>query len=302
MKLFITGGGGMVGSCLVARAKQLGLEILAPRHSELELLDGAAVESFLHKHRPDLIIHLAARVGGIQANIDNPVGFLSENLSMGLNIIQSAVRLGIPKVLNIASSCMYPKDQEVLTESMVGSGNLEPTNEGYALAKISITRLCQYICRQHGYAYKTLIPCNLYGPGDNFSLTSGHMIPSAIRKVHQAKQESQPQVSIWGDGTARREFMYVDDLVDFILLAIDRIDAIPPLVNVGLGRDFSVNEYYRFIADAVGYRGDFHHDLSKPVGMKRKLLDTSIAAEWGWKAKTSIEEGVRLTYESFLSL
>lgn len=302
MKILVTGATGMVGRNLVPElAQQKNTQVLVPTRNELNLLNQQAVESYLQTHMPDLIIHLAAKVGGIQANIAEPVQFLADNVSMNINVINAALKLRIPKLLNIGSSCMYPKNRDNLHETDLLTGALEPTNEGYALAKIMSVKLCEYITKQHGLAYKSIIPTNLYGPYDNFDIVRSHLIPAMITKIYQAKH-SGAEVVIWGNGEARREFMHVKDLVDFILLAVNKIIELPYYINVGLGYDYSINEYYQVAAKVIGYTGRFTHDFSKPAGMRRKLLDVKHASKLGWCAKISLEDGLQDTYQYFLSI
>lgn len=302
MKVFITGGSGMVGSNLIEHPAAVQYEIIAPSSKELNLLSAVDVLSFLKDTQPDIVIHSAGVVGGIQANIAHPVRFLSDNLLMALNVINGARQIGIKKLLNLGSSCMYPRNAlNPLKEEVVLQGELEPTNEGYALAKISAARLCDYIVREDGnFAYKTIIPCNLYGRHDKFGTHHSHMIPAVIAKIDQAKKDNSPEVDIWGDGEARREFMYAGDLADFIYYALPRFDTMPQLLNVGLGHDYTINEYYKTVAEVLGYQGQFVHDLSKPVGMKQKLIDDTRLTVFGWKAKTTLEQGIRQAYYFYL--
>lgn len=302
MKILITGASGMLGQNLVASLANLPhIDLLIPNRAQLDLMSHEAVSHYIVLNKPDLIIHAAARVGGIQANIKNPTEFFIENIEIGLSVIRAAQQAGVKRLLNIGSSCMYPRDLGVLSESCLLNGKLEPTNEGYALAKISISKLCEYISSQDGVSYKTIIPCNLYGEGDNFNLETGHLIPSIIHKLYLARLNGAPEVSIWGDGTARREFMYVGDLVNFILTSLNYFDELPQYLNVGVGKDYSINEYYEAVGSVVNYQGKFVHDLNKPVGMKQKLLDVGMAREWGWSANTDLESGIKKTYEYFLS-
>ncbi|KQO82236.1 GDP-L-fucose synthase [Rhizobium sp. Leaf262] len=303
MKILLTGGRGMVGRNIVSHAKTLQLEIIAPASHDVNLLDAERTEAFVKETKPDLIIHAAGRVGGIQANIREPVKFLSENWMMGQNVVSAAKSAGVKQLINLGSSCMYPRDQEEpLREEQVLGGMLEPTNEGYAIAKCAIARLCEYVSREDSaYQYKTIIPCNLYGRFDKFDPSVSHMIPAVIQKLHVARADNAPFVDIWGDGTARREFMFAEDLAEAIFFAIDRFDAMPSLINMGLGYDYSINEYYGAAAEVIGYAGQFKHDLSKPVGMKRKLLDVTRQTEFGWRAKTNLKDGIRATYEYYLS-
>jgi GDP-L-fucose synthase len=247
------------------------------------------------------VIHCAAKVGGIQANINDPVGFLYENLQMNLNVIHGAFKAGIKYLINLGSSCMYPKDySELLKEEYLLAAPLEPTNEGYALAKLAGAKLCEYCNRQPSTRYTTIIPCNLFGPYDHFDPVSGHLIASALLKLHKAKQNGSSSVEIWGDGTARREFLYVEDLARFIVSSLDRLNNLTDYLNVGYGKDYTVFDYYKMAAEAVGYDVKFIFDPPKPAGMKRKLMDSSLACGIGWKPKTSIPEGMRRAYDFFL--
>ena len=303
MRILITGATGMVGHHLVQALQQKqGMYLLTPDRHQLNLLDRNNVEHYLKNNPCDLIIHLAARVGGIQANINAPVEFLVENTLINTQLIQAALQAKVPQFLNLASSCMYPRDRELLTEEDLLTGKLEPTNEGYAISKISVTLLCNYIQRQYGLAYKTLVPCNLYGPYDHFDLNKSHLIPAIIAKLHDAKINHKAEVEIWGDGTARREFMYVGDLVQFILQAMEKLESLPEYINVGLGYDYSINEYYQTAAEIMGFNGKFSHDLTRPVGMRRKLLNIQKAVEFGWKPSVSLAEGIEKTYRYYLSI
>lgn len=301
-KILLTGGGGMVGRNLLEHSSIGEFEILAPRSSELDLCDFNAVQCYLLKHKPDMVIHAAGKVGGIQANMREPVGFLLENLDMGRNIVWAAHQAGIKQLINLGSSCMYPRNHsEPLREEMVLKGELEPTNEGYALAKVVTARLCEYIMREDAsFQYKTLIPCNLYGRHDKFDPAHSHLIPAIIHKVYQAKQAGQTSVEIWGDGTARREFMYAGDLADALVRAIVEFDTLPSQMNIGLGHDYTINEYYQAAAEVMGYTGEFVHDLSKPVGMARKLVSVERQQAWGFAAKHELHEGIEKTYQFYL--
>ena len=304
MKILVTGGSGMVGKNIALNSASSKFDILTPSSKELNLLDFQLVDNYLKKENPDVIIHAAGLVGGIQANIENPVSFLVDNLSMGKNLIIAARNNKINKLINLASSCMYPRDAEnPLKESLILQGELEPTNEGYALAKIVCTRLCEYITKTNSeLLYKTIIPCNLYGKYDKFDPKNSHMIPAVVRKVFEAKENGESSVEIWGDGLARREFMFVNDLVDFIFYAVKNLEEMPQNINVGLGYDYSINEYYQTIAEVIGYTGDFVHDLSKPVGMKQKVVDIDLLNKFGWKATTSLKEGIKETLNYFKTL
>lgn len=302
MRILLTGGGGMVGRNLLEHSDINDFEILAPNSKELDLRNYNAVQSYLQKHKPDMVIHAAGKVGGIHANIREPVSFLMDNLDMGRNIVWASHQSGIKKLINLGSSCMYPRNHsEPLKEEMVLKGELEPTNEGYALAKVVTARLCEYLMREDSaYQYKTLIPCNIYGRFDKFEPEHSHLLPAIIHKIHQAKQTGSDFVEIWGDGIARREFMYAGDLADAILQAINNFDTLPIYMNVGLGYDYSINEYYETAAKIIGYTGNFAHDVSKPVGMARKLVDIEKQSVWGWKAQTDLPKGILKTYQYYL--
>ena len=303
MKVLITGSTGMVGKNLAEYLnKYSNYKLLLPSSNELNLLNENEVTNYLKKNLPDMIIHCAGIVGGIQANINNPVKFLVENTFMGVNLINTAYKLGIKNLINMASSCMYPKHaQNPLKEEYILDGKLELTNEGYALAKITAMKLCEYISKENSeFKYKTVIPCNLYGKYDKFDLEKSHMIPAVIMKIYNAKKENKKQIEIWGNGKARREFMFAEDLADFVLYAINNFDRMPKNINVGLGEDYTINEYYYLIAEVIGWKGNFVYDLSKPVGMKQKLVDITRLKEFGWNHKISLREGIQKTYEYFL--
>lgn len=301
-KIFLTGAKGMVGRNIVNHVAASGYEWLIPGRAEVDLVDQESVDAYLLSNKPDIIIHAAGKVGGIQANIAAPVDFLVDNMRMGMNVLHGAMLAGVPKVLNLGSSCMYPRNAEnPLKEEMVLAGELEPTNEGYAIAKVAAARLCQYINQQSPeLQYKTAIPCNLYGCFDHFEGHRSHMIPAVIDKLHIAHQDGKSQIDIWGDGLSRREFMFAEDLADFVFYAIGHFDAMPNMMNVGLGTDVSINEYYEIIADVVGYQGEFVHDLSKPSGMRQKLCDVSKLHTFGWQAPTSLRCGLEQTYQFYL--
>jgi len=302
MKVLVTGANGMVGKNLLERLKlDPNMDVLAPSRSDLDLLDQRQVNAYMHTHHPDFIFHLAAKVGGIQANINEPVEFLVENTLMNTHVIMAALDAGVQHFMNLGSSCMYPRNRDVLHESDILTGELEPTNEGYALAKLTAARLCQYITQAKGLMYKTVVPCNLYGRYDHFDAVRSHMVPAVIRKMYDAQASQDDEVIVWGDGESRREFMYVDDLIDFMMLAMGDMEAMPDMVNVGLGFDYSINEYYQVGAEVVGYHGDFSHDLTKPAGMRRKMMDVSAAHAMGWQAKTSLKEGMSYMYDYYLN-
>ncbi|WP_324753866.1 GDP-L-fucose synthase [Roseovarius sp. Pro17] len=303
-KILLTGGSGMVGRNIRAHERAGEWDILAPSSRELDLTDRAAVSTYMEAERPDLVIHAAGRVGGIHANMAHPVAFLADNAAMGQNVILEAHRVGVRQLINLASTCMYPRDApNPLREDMILTAPLEPTNEGYALAKIMATRLCEYIRREdEGALFKTLIPCNLYGFYDKFDPKHSHLVPAIIHKLHVAKQTGAETVEIWGDGTARREFMFAGDLADAVLRAARDMQALPDLMNVGLGHDHSINHYYGAAAEVVGWRGRFTHDLTRPVGMQQKLCAIDRQEAWGWQPQTSLPEGLKRTYRHYLEV
>jgi GDP-L-fucose synthase len=302
MRIFLTGSAGMVGKNILASAQAKSHVWLTPNRNELDLKNQKDVVAYIKNHQPDLIIHAAGRVGGIQANIKNPVAFLTENTEIGKNVILSAQEAGVKKLLNLSSSCMYPRNApNPLSEDMILKGELEPTNEGYALAKIFAMKLCEYIQKEDSrFEYKTLIPCNLYGEHDKFAPEHSHLIPAIIHKIHLAKVNGLSKVEIWGDGKARREFMLASDLADCVMTCVEQFSKVPNLMNVGLGFDYSVNEFYQTAAKVIGYQGEFYHDLSKPTGMQQKLVSVSRLTEFGWKPKTTLADGMKKTYEFYL--
>jgi GDP-L-fucose synthase len=257
-----------------------------------------ALESF----KPDVVIHTAAKVGGIQANLDNQSGFLMENLKIDTNVITDCINFGVQNYIQIGSSCMYPANyRQPLIESDLLQGPLEPTNEGYALAKIVGSKLCDFISQSRGYFYKTLIPSNLYGPGDNFHPSNSHLLASVIRKLDEAKNLGFKKVQVWGTGMARREFTYVEDLAFWIAQSVSRINEFPQYLNLGIGRDYTVREFYETARRVIGIEVELEFDTTKPEGMQRKLMDSSLAREkLGWNPKIDSEEGIRMTYEWFL--
>lgn len=265
-------------------------------------MDSVAVSSYIAHHQPDLIVHSAGYVAGILANIAEPVAFLDRNVMIGRNVIIGAKAAGVKRLINLGSTCIYPREApNPLTEDQILMGELEPTNEGYAIAKIFGLRLCEYIRREDSsFLYKTLIPCNLYGAYDKFDPQKSHLVPAIIHKVYEAQKAGDSIVEIWGDGLARREFMYSSDLADALFRAADDLEVIPDLMNLGMGRDYSINEYYAAVANVIGWEGAFIHDLSKPVGMARKLCDISRQTAWGWQPQTSLEEGIAKTFQHYL--
>lgn len=301
MKILLTGGSGMVGRNILDNKAASNYILLSPNSKELNLLSYSQVYEYINFHKPDLVIHAAGKVGGIQANIANPISFLIDNMDMGRNIILASKQNNVKKLINLGTSCMYPKNAlNPLKEEYILKGELEPTNEGYALAKVMVSKLCEYInFEDKNLSYKTIIPCNLYGKYDKFSPKNSHMLPAVIRKIDEAKINNKSTVEIWGNGFAKREFMYAEDLADFIFIAISKFEKLPQNINVGFGVDYSINEYYKTIAKVVGFEGDFTHDLSKPIGMKQKLMDNSLLVSFGWKPKIDLLEGINKTYNYY---
>ncbi|HRO14554.1 MAG TPA: NAD-dependent epimerase/dehydratase family protein [Paracoccus sp. (in: a-proteobacteria)] len=286
MRVLLTGGSGMLGRALRRAAADAApdIRLLAPTRAELPLTDRAAVAAWLAANPVDAVIHAAARVGGIQANIDDPSGFLTDNLRMNDAVITGAHAAGVPRLVFLGSSCMYPRDwRQPLVEEDILAGPLEPTNEGYALAKIAGARLCDYVSRQSpGRAYRTVLPCNLFGIDDHFGSAAAHLLAAAVTKIVDAQDQGHGSVEIWGTGRARREFLDVDHLAPFILTLLPRLANLPPLLNVGAEADHSVNDYYRMVADRAGWQGRFTHDLSRPEGMAAKLMSSGRARACGW--------------------
>lgn len=301
-RLFVTGGRGMVGRNLCDHPGIARWQVLAPSRAELDLTDVLALHDWLDRHRPDAVVHAAGLVGGIQANLAEPLRYLAENARIGLNVITACRAAQVPVLINLSSSCVYPKDLgHGLSEDRILTGPLEPSNEGYALAKIMAMRMVEYAAREEpGLHWRTLIPCNLYGPHDKFDPRHSHLLPAIIHKLHQAKLAGDETVEIWGDGEARREFMYAGDLAGAILRALDDPQSLPPVMNVGPGVDHAINDYYRIAAEVIGWTGRFTHDLSRPVGMRQKLLDVSRQNAWGWAPQTALRDGIAATYAHYL--
>ncbi len=299
--IFVAGHRGMVGSALVRLLRARGFSNLLLRtRSELDLCDKNAVRGFYEKYRPTYVIVAAARVGGIWANQTQPVEFLSENLQIELNLIDGAHAVDVKKLLFLGSSCIYPKfAPQPISEDSLLTGSLESTNEAYALAKICGIRLCQAYHRQHGANFISAMPTNLYGPEDNFDLETSHVLPALLRKFSTARETGQKSVTLWGTGSAYREFLHVDDLADACLFLMDHYDS-PELLNVGTGRDSTIRELAELVARIVGFSGQLEWDTTKPDGTPRKLLDVSRLAKLGWQARISLEDGLRSTYQWWL--
>ncbi len=299
--VYVAGHRGLVGSAIVRALQAQGYTNLVLRtHQELDLTDQAAVQDFFVRTRPAYVFLAAAKVGGIHANSAYPADFIRENLQVQTNVIDSAHRHGTRKLLFLGSSCVYPKHApQPMPEDCLLTGPLEPTNEWYAVAKIAGIKMCQAYRRQFGFRAISVMPTNLYGPGDNFSLENSHVLPALIRKFHEARTQAHPQVSLWGSGTPRREFLHVDDLAAAALFLMQRYDS-EELVNVGVGEDLSIAELARLVADVIGFDGAIVLDPTKPDGTPRKLLDVSRLRTLGWRPRISLEEGIRATYKWFV--
>jgi GDP-L-fucose synthase len=294
--VFVAGHGGLVGAALVRRLAGEGVRVVTRARSELDLADAAAVESFFAAERPEYVFVAAARVGGILANSRYPADFIRDNLAVQLNVIDAAHRHGARKLLFLGSSCIYPKlAPQPIKEEYLLSGPLEPTNEAYAVAKIAGIAMCQAYTRQYGAPFISVMPTNLYGPGDNFDLERGHVLPALLRKFHDAKVNGDPAVTVWGSGAPRREFLHVDDLADACVFLMRGYDA-PEIINVGTGTDVTIAELAALVRDTVGYGGEIVFDRTKPDGTPRKLLDVSRLSALGWRPRTPLADGVRATY------
>lgn len=316
-RIYVAGHRGLVGSAIVRNLKAAGHERLLLRtHAELDLTDQNATRTFFESERPDYVFLAAAKVGGIVANNTYPAEFIRDNLAIQTNIIHSAWQTGVKRLMFLGSSCIYPKHApQPMTESALLTGPLEPTNRPYALAKIAGVEMCWSYNRQYGTKYLAAMPTNLYGPGDNYHPTNSHVIPALLRKFHEAKQRGDRSVVVWGTGTPRREFLFSDDMADacvFLMkLPNDRYQALlgsdesvsgrfePPLVNIGVGDDVTIAELAERVRETVGFQGDITYDTTKPDGTPRKLMDVSLLGRAGWKARTSLSEGLKVAYAEF---
>lgn len=302
-KIFIAGRGGQVGSAIERKFRSEGYEnIIGLRSRELDMREQALVRDYFEKERPEYVILAAAKVGGIMANIQAPAEFLYDNLAIQNNIIECSRVYGVKKLLFLASSCIYPRlAPQPMKEECLMDGKVEPTNEGYAIAKIAGLKLCQFYNTQYGTDYISVMPCNIYGYGDNFSPTRSHVVAALLRKVHEAKINKAKSIPMWGTGVARRELMFVDDLADACFFMFNTYSG-NEFFNVGTGSDVSIKELVELIMDVVDYHAELEFDPSKPDGMPQKLMDVSKLAQAGWVAKTSIREGLEKTYKYFLDV
>lgn len=301
MRIYVAGHRGLVGSAIVRAIENEGSHTwFGATRAEVNLLDRDAVFRYVAKESPDAIVIAAAKVGGIKANDTYPVEFLSENLQIETNLLDAAHAAKIEKVLFLGSSCIYPKlSPQPIKEEYLLTGPLEPTNEAYALAKIAGLKLVQSYRKQYGYHWISAMPTNLYGPGDNFDLENSHVLPALIRRFHEAKLEGRSEITLWGTGAPRREFLHADDLASASLFLLENFDS-DVAINVGVGDDLEIRELAILIAGVVGFNGQILWDTTKPDGTPRKLLDTSLINSLGWKPRISLEEGIRQTYDWYL--
>ena len=308
-RIYVAGHRGLAGSALVRRLRAAGFDNLVLRtHAELELTDAAAVRRFFEAERPQHVILAAAKVGGIVANDTLPADFIHQNLAIQTNVIHEAWRSGVARLLFLGSSCVYPREcPQPMKEEYLLTGPLEPTNRAYALAKIAGIEMCSAYARQHGAQFMSVMPTNLYGPGDNYDLQNSHVLPALIRKAHEAKARGDAELVVWGTGTPRREFLYSDDMADACIAILSlpeerfaaAVRATPSLVNIGSGSDQSIRELAEAVAPIVGFRGALRFDTSKPDGTPRKLLDISRITALGWQPRVGLREGIARTYELF---
>ena len=301
-KIYVAGHRGMVGSAIVRELKRLGYSnIITRSHSVLDLTDQKAVNDFFEKERPEYVFLAAAKVGGILANSEAPADFMYQNMMLEMNVINAAWRNGCRKLEFLGSSCIYPRmAPQPMPESCLLTSSLEKTNEAYALAKISGLKYCEYLNRQYGTDFISVMPTNLYGPNDNYHPTHSHVLPALIRRFHEAKENGDRSVTCWGDGSPLREFLYVDDLANLCVFLMNNYSG-NETVNAGTGKEITIRELTEIVADIVGYKGRILWDTSKPNGTPRKLLDVSKAKALGWSYSTELQDGIRLAYQDFLS-
>lgn len=302
MRVLLTGSRGMLGSSLKQHLTLSDFEIISPTSSELDLFNQVSVDDFLKQYKPDTVIHAAARVGGIQANIDSPFEYLTENIRIDSNLLNAAKSAQVPNFLYMASSCMYPRETaQPMSESQILTGALEPTNEGYALAKIVGSKTVEIANEQFGLNWHSLILSNLFGPRDHFNSEKSHLLAAIISKVESANSSGQENISMWGTGKVRREFTYVHDVSSFVAENLANLDKLPPSLNIGAGKDFSVLEYYNMVSEYAGFKGEIVPEPSKPEGMSQKLMDVSIARSLGWNPSTSMQDAIAQTYDWYIN-
>ena len=301
-KIYVAGHRGMVGSAIVRELQRQGYcNIITRTHGELDLCRQEQVEKFFAAEQPEYVFLAAAKVGGIIANHTALADFMYDNMMLEMNVINAAWRNGCRKLLFLGSSCIYPRlAPQPMPESCLLTSSLEPTNEAYALAKISGLKYCEYLNRQYGTDFISVMPTNLYGPNDNYHPTHSHVLPALIRRFHEAKESGAPSVTCWGDGTPLREFLYVDDLADLCVFLMNNYSG-NETVNAGTGKEIAIKELTELVAKVIGYEGEILWDTSKPNGTPRKLLDVSKAERLGWRYRTELEDGIRLSYEDFLN-
>ena len=301
-KIYVAGHRGMVGSAIVRELERQGYNnIITRTHNELDLIDQRAVDDFFATERPEYVFLAAAKVGGIIANQNHLADFMYDNMMLEMNVINAAWRNGVKKLEFLGSSCIYPRmAPQPMTEDCLLTSELEKTNEAYALAKISGLKYCEYLNRQYGTDYISVMPTNLYGPNDNYHPEHSHVLPALIRRFHEAKETGQDEVTCWGDGSPLREFLYVDDLANLCVFLMNNYSG-DETVNAGTGKELSIKELTELVADVVGYRGRIKWDTSRPNGTPRKLLDVSKATGLGWTYTTELDEGIRLAYQDFLT-
>lgn len=301
-KIYVAGHRGMVGSAIVRELRRQGfMNIVVRTHAELDLTDQRAVDSFFDEEHPEYVFLAAAKVGGIEANRSALADFMYENMMLEMNVIHAAWRSGTKKLEFLGSSCIYPRlAPQPMPESCLLTSSLEPTNEAYALAKISGLKYCEYLNRQYGTDFISVMPTNLYGPNDNYHPAHSHVLPALIRRFHEAKEQGLPEVACWGDGSPLREFLYVDDLANLCVFLMNSYSG-NETVNAGTGKELTIRELARTVAEIVGYEGKIVWDGSKPNGTPRKLLDVSKATALGWTYRTELADGIRLAYEDFLN-
>lgn len=300
-KIYVAGHTGLVGSAIVRKLKENGYtNLLMKKHEELDLTDRAAVREFFEKERPEYVFVAAARVGGVLINDKLPAEFMYTNLAITMNVIDTAYRSHVKKLLYMGSSCIYPRmAKQPIKEEYLLTGELEKTNEAYALAKIAGVKMCEFYNRQHGTDFISCMPCNAYGPGDNYDPEGSHVVPALIRKFYEAKVRGEKEVVLWGTGKPVREFIYIDDIADAALFLMEHYSG-NQTVNVGTGTEYTIGELARMIQEQVGFEGTVLHDLSKPDGTPRKLVDATKIFQMGWRPKVSFEEGIKITYRDFL--